>query len=485
MISKSIWSETTTPKDRRPLPGDMVVDTVIIGGGMAGILTAYFLGQRGRECIVLEANRVGRGQTKNTTAKITSQHNLIYSKLLKNLGKNQARQYADANQEAIQQYKHLIQGEHISCEWKECPAYLYTTEDEALLREEFDAAAALGLPAELRRQTELPFDVRRALCFEGQARFHPLCFLYHIAEQVTVYEHTVVTKVDEQEVYTNHGKVQAKHIVFAGHYPFVNVPGYYFLKMHQERSYVLALENAADIEGMYLGIGGEGLSFREANGQLLIGGGGHRTGEHPAGGSYEYLRHMAWKYWPDCRETARWSAQDCMTLDGIPYIGTYADSRKNWYVATGFGKWGMTSSMVSAMIISDQICGEDNPYAEVFAPQRMHVAMSAKTFLSEGAHAASGLLRQLGQIPKELTEHLRPGHGGIVEYEGEKCGVYKDEKGHIYVVSTKCPHLGCQLTWNPDENSFDCPCHGSRFDYRGNRMDGPAQENIPLGGEGV
>lgn len=210
----------------------------------------------------------------------------------------------------------------------------------------------------------------------------------------------------------------------------------------------------------------------------MIGGGGHRTGKNTAGNSYEYLSSRAEALWPECKETARWSAQDCMTLDGIPYIGKYSKSQPDWYVATGFGKWGMTSSMVSAMILTDLICGRQNQYADVFTPRRFHLQSSVGTLIKEGGYAVSGLMKQLAAIPKEKLEDLRPGHGGIVEHDGNKYGVYREETGKLFAISTRCPHLGCQLAWNPDEKSWDCPCHGSRFDYRGKRLDGPAQNDL-------
>ncbi len=482
MTRKSIWMETTDIPRRGPLNGDIRTEVAIIGGGMAGILTAYLLKQKGVASVVLEADRIGSGQTEHTTAKVTSQHNLIYHKMIQQIGKEKAQQYKDANEQAIAEYKRMILRHQIECGWVDCKAYLYTDSKPSLLEEEYQAAIELGYQAQLTKQTELPFPVRAALGYDGQARFHPLQFLGPVSREVEVYEKTVVTHVEDTSLVTNRGRVQAEHLVFACHYPFVNVPGYYFMKMHQERSYVIALSRAMDMDEMYLGIDQGGLSFRSANEALLVGGGKHRTGENPSGGTYEYLEHMAWKYWPECKETARWSAQDCMTLDGIPYIGTFSHGKPNWHVATGFGKWGMTSSMVSAMILSDQITGKENPCEAVFAPQRINIQASAKNFVKDGTHAAKDLLKRVAVPPRDKAEQIRPGHGGIVDCDGEKCGVYRDEEGNLYVVSAKCPHLGCQLSWNPDEKSFDCPCHGSRFDHMGRRIDGPAQEDIPTGG---
>lgn len=477
---ESIWSATTSIRPFPALDRDRKTTVAVIGGGLAGILTAYCLAQRGIETIVLEAARIGDGQTKNTTAKITSQHDLIYRKLLQGVGEELAKQYAAANQNAIAAYHRIISEQGISCEFEERPAFLYSTRQQGVLPLEQEAAAAqaVGISAHLTKQTSLPFPVSGAIRFDGQAQFHPLKFLQAIAKKLTIFENTRALLVKGKQVLTPHGTVTAEHIVFATHFPFVNAPGFYFARMHQERSYVVALENAAKLDGMYLGIDADGLSFRNSGNLLLLGGGSHRTGENSEGGKYDMLREKAAAFYPDGMEIAHWSAQDCMTLDSIPYIGPFSSATPNWYVATGFGKWGMTSSMVSAMLLTDQITHTPNPYSEVFSPQRFTPSASIQAFLSDSAQAVKGIARQVFTLPEETGKALAAGHGGIVEVDGQKIGVYRNEEGECFFVSTRCPHLGCQLEWNPDEKSWDCPCHGSRFDYRGKLIDNPAQEDI-------
>lgn len=477
-MKNSLWTKTTDIPAHPPLRKQIHADVAVIGGGLAGVLTAHYLTEAGLHPVILEAEQVGSGQTKNTTAKITSQHGLIYARLLEQFGEELARQYAHANQQALSAYRSLIAEWDIDCDFALAPAYLYSTLEEEPLVRETQAARKVGIDADFTRQTELPFPVRAAVRFNGQAHFHPLHFLHAVAAPLEIYEHTPVQKVVGNLVVTPHGKVTAENVVFACHYPFLNTPGYYFMRMHQERSYVLALENAVRMEGMYLGIDEAGLSFRPNGEYLLLGGGSHRSGENTAGGRYDRLRRLARDFWPDCREIAAWSAQDCMTLDGIPYIGLFSSSTPNWYVATGFQKWGMSTSMVAAQILTDQIMGRKNPDAAVFSPQRFKASTSAKTLMEETAHATGGLTRTFFDPPRAELDALPLGHGGIVEYRGQKAGVYKDETGEIFVVSVKCPHLGCQLEWNPDEKSWDCPCHGSRFDYKGNLLDNPAQEDL-------
>lgn len=440
MKKTSIWRTDTAIEQRKKEITDLHTDIAIIGGGMAGILIAYMLKEQGLDSVVLEEKRIGSGQTEGTTAKVTSQHNCIYDTLIEQKGMRLAQQYADANQNAIEKYRAIIQKLDIQCDWIECAACLYANEQTELLKKEFEAAVSLGIPARFSEHTELPFPVEGALYFEGQAQFHPLKFLQRISAEVNVYENVKVIKAEEHLLITDKGNIEAKHIVFACHYPFVNVPGYYFLRMHQERSYVVAVKGAAQIKNMYLGIDKDGLSFRSYREILLVGGGGHRTGENVTGGQYRSLNREAHRYWKNCEEIEHWSAQDCVTLDKVPYIGRFAPTRSDWYVATGFGKWGMTSSMVAAIILTDMICGRENSWEEVFSPQRKKWDQLG-AFANEGGHAVRGL-----------------------------SGLKSESVGE-----PRCTHLGCRLTWNPEEGSYDCPCHGSRYDIDGNRIDGPAQ----------
>ncbi len=438
MNSTSIWQKTVSLPEFPPLTGDESARIAIIGGGITGLLTAHLL--REQHPIVLEAGRICSGQTARTTAKITSQHDLIYADLISRLGEDAAAQYARANEEAIADYARIIDKGRIDCGFTRCDAYLYSTAESAPLEKEAEAALRIGLPAEFTRETELPFPIAGALRFRDQARFHPLAFLRAIAEGIDIYENTRVLSVEDDRIHTDRGTVRAEHIVFASHYPFVNVPGWYFARMHQERSYVLALQSPWLPEHVHLGVDGDGLSFRAAEGLLLLGGGSHRTGENPEGGKYDFLRDRARTLLPGAKEVAHWSAQDCVTVDRIPCIGQYARSQPRWYVATGFAKWGMTSAMVSARIIAGMIAGNVPDWAEVFSPQRPVIS----------GDNMKPLMNEAGHVIRNLTR---------------------------VTPAPRCTHLGCELTWNPDEETWDCPCHGSRFGADGALLDGPAQTN--------
>lgn len=477
----SLWMEETEIQSFPELTQDITADVAVVGGGMAGILTAHFLTEQGMQVVILEADKVGNGQTGKTTAKITSQHGVIYQKLLQKHGEEAAAKYSRENQKAIDRYEEIIHDRKIECGFVRCPAYLYTLESPDLLKEEAKSAAGLGIDAGFTGDTELPFQVSGAVRFEDQARFHPLQFLQSMVCGLTVYEHTRVLQAEGNRLVTDKGSVSAKKIIFACHYPFLNVPGYYFMRMHQERSYVLGLGQAPTLEGMYLGIDRENAwSFRSAGDHLLFGGGGHRTGENRAGGKYELLKRKAQEFYPESKVQYQWSAQDCMPMDQIPYIGRFSAETPDWYTATGFGKWGMSSSMAAAGMITESILGkgDDTEVFGIFSPQRFTPSASAGNFCKDSIHAVKDLGRRIFTQGRSDLEELPRGHGGIVDYDGEKVGAYRDEEGEIHLVSAKCPHLGCQLEWNPDEKCFECPCHGSRFDYMGHCVDGPAQTGI-------
>lgn len=475
---KSVWSESYKFRKREALNKDIKTDVLVIGAGIAGILTAYMLKQKGRDVVLIDAAEIASGNTKNTTAKITSQHDLIYSKLITEFGEEKARQYAKANELAIKKYKEIIEDKRIECDFEEKPAYVYSLNEVDVLKEEVEAAKNLGIDAEFVQEVNLPFKIKGAVKFNNQAQFNPLKFLRGISNELVIYENTRALEIKENLVVTSGGNITANNIVVATHYPIMNAPGYYFMKMHQERFYVLALENTSEIDGMYIDLNKEGYSFRTYNNLLLLGGISHRTGENEEGGSYDELRKVAKKLYPKAKEKYYWSAQDCMTIDGIPYIGRYSSETPNIYVATGFNKWGMTSSMVSAMIISDMILEKENDFSEIFSPRRFDLSLSINNIANDLIETAKNFIAQKVYIPSSEIEHIKNGHGGIIEYNGEKVGVYKNKDGKEFFVSTKCTHLGCQLSWNSDELTWDCPCHGSRFDYKGRLIGSPATKDL-------
>ena len=469
----SLWQQTCTIPPRPPLSGDRSTEIAVIGGGLAGVLIADALRCDGHRVLVLEADRIGSGQTGRTTAKITSQHGLIYEKLIRSLGRERAAQYARLNQQAVAAYEVMIRHRGIDCGFERQSNYVYGS-DPVALRAEAEAAASLGLPAEYTEEIPRPVPALAAVRFADQAQFHPLQFLRALAEHLDVRENTRVQAVEGHSVVTDRGTVRAEKVVFACHFPIVNYPGLYFARMHQERSYVIALKNAAAPAGMWVSAEKGGYSLRTYGDTLLLGGGGHRTGQNRHGGRYDDLRQKAAKWFPGSQEVARWSAQDCMTPDGAPYIGVFAPNRPDWFVATGFRKWGMTSSMAAALLLRRLVAGKEHPAAAAFDPGRFNVSTVAGV-AAESCHAAAGLGKSLLHVPFAAADALAPGEGAIVRLGGRKAAVSRDKDGALRAVSPRCSHLGCELTWNADEGTWDCPCHGSRYDADGNLLTAPAQ----------
>lgn len=430
----SLWSETVTLPSFPPLQKDLNTDVLIIGGGLAGLLCCHRLRGAGVDCALVEARTICSGATGNTTAKLTAQHGLIYQKLEKEFGAGTARLYYEANEAALNKYRILCAG--MDCDFEEQDSYLYSREDRVPLDKELKALERARIPASFVEGSvlPLPFPTVGAVKFSRQARFHPLKFVSAIAPGLPIYENTPIREFAPGCLRTGRHVIRARQVVVCTHFPILNKHGSYFLKLYQDRSYALALEGAGPIDGMFLDQQKGGLSLRSWGNNLILGAGGHRPGKPGTG--WTELSSLANRFYPGKKELCRWAAQDCMTLDGIPYIGRYSPRTHDLYVATGFNKWGMTSAMVAAMILTDLILERETPYASLFTPQR---TVLRPQLAANGLEAIAGWLT-----------FQRP----------------------------RCPHMGCALRWNSRERSWDCPCHGSRFSENGKLLDNPATGDL-------
>ncbi len=429
---ESLWVSSGSLPKFKPLEKDINTDVLIVGGGLAGILCAYMLHEAGVDYALAEAEEIFDGISKNTTAKITSQHGLIYDKIYKKYGLEKAGLYLEANQNALGKYRELCR--NIDCDFETKDAYVYSLDGKGKIRREQEVLKRLGFDAETAEALPLPLEVSSALRFKDQAQLHPIKFVREIAADLNIYEHTKVRELRGLCAITKNGKINAKRIVVATHFPMINKHGLYPLKLYQHRSYVLALEGAQNVDGMYIDESLTGLSFRNYGELLLLGGGSHRTGCN--GGSYRALEKFAGEHYPQAKIKYRWATQDCMSLDSIPYIGRYSEGTDGLYVATGFNKWGMTSSMVSAQILTDMLTGKKSKYEELFSPSRsvFHPQLIVNSF-------------------EAIANILTP-------------------------TTRRCPHLGCALKWNAAERTWDCPCHGSRFTEDGKLIDNPSTADL-------
>lgn len=432
---QSVWSDSV--KDIKPvnqprLEGDVQTDVLIVGAGMAGILTAHRLKQAGVDCVLAEARTAGSGVTKNTTAKITAQHGLIYSDMLKRFSFWHTKLYAEANSRAVKAFRRL--SEQYPCDFEEKTAYVYSIDNRAKLEREAKAYQDLGFNPRIEEKPPLPFKTAGALGMKGQAQFNPLKLLMALADGLDIYENTFVERIEDGAAVTANGRIKAGSIVLATHYPLINIPGMYFMKLYQHRSYVVALEGAPLIDGMFVDEREDGHSFRTYKSLLFVGGGDHKTGRK--GGGFDELRGLAKRAYPKAAERFAWATQDCMSLDGVPYIGLHRAKTGSLYVATGFNKWGMTGSMVASELLCDMIVNGRSELEELYSPQR-------------------------SMLRPQLAANMLGAAAGLLSLGGPRCA-----------------HMGCRLRWNGIEGTWDCSCHGSRFDKAGHVIDNPAKHGI-------
>lgn len=427
---KSLWQQIHSEKTYPTLKGEVNTQALVIGGGMAGILCARALQEAGKQVVVCEVEKIGGGITARTTAVLTAQHDFLYSDMIKRFDEATAKAYLQGNLSAVKTFRKL--SESIPCDFEDVPSIQFSRNDGEVLQRELATVQRLGFSAKLTDKPDFLKNVT-AVEYPGMAQFHPLKFLYGAAKELTIYENSPVRKLEGTTAYLDGGVVKAQQVVVATHFPFINRHGVYFMKLYQNRSYVLALENAPDPGVTGAEYQGEGIYFRRYGDLLLLGGGDHRTGKK--GGGFAFLRQYAKDHFPGAKEKYAWANQDCMTLDGLPYVGQYSPNTPNVYVATGFNGWGMTNSMVASQVIRDQILGKENPLSRILNPARsvMHKQL-------------------ICNIGETLIDFAIP-------------------------TVRRCPHLGCALRWNKQEHTWDCPCHGSRFDTEGKLLDTPAQRD--------
>nr|WP_245998169.1 FAD-dependent oxidoreductase [Aquisalibacillus elongatus] len=493
--SHSIWHDEVSIPTFEPLTQDVTADVVIVGGGITGITAAYLLTQQNVNVVLLDANTLLNGTTGHTTAKVTAQHEIIYNDLLSKMGYNTARMYYEANTDALHLIEELVTNYQIDCEFEKQDAYLFSTSGEYKnkLEKEYQAYENLNIKGKL--ETEIPFNItiENALSMKNQAQFHPLKYLTHLIQLITekngqIYEQTTAVDVEDSNgaavVVTKDGfRVKANYVLACSHFPFYEGTGLYSTRMYASRSYVLAVKaNKPYPGGMYLSVDKPEHSIRKAhyNGEeiYLINGEDHKTGQGQ--GMMEHFKNLK-RFCDDIFTEGeyeilqRWSAQDLITLDKIPYVGAITKKRQNVLIATGYRKWGMTNGTNAAKLMSDIVLGNLNPYQELFSPSRFSPDPSLKKFFMENLDMAKHLVKGKMEMPRAKVEDLDFDEGTTIRVDGERKGAYKDKDGEVHIVDTTCTHAGCEVNWNESERSWDCPCHGSRFSYTGEVIEGPAE----------
>lgn len=490
----SYWTNVDTAEFPR-LDKDIQVDVAIIGAGISGITSGYLLANEGLNVAILEADKILHGTTGHTTAKITAQHGLIYDEFITHFGKSKAKLYYEANKEALNFIKKTIENEQIDCDFSTQDAYLYATTKESLfkIQKEADAYEKLGIDGELVENIPLDIEIKNALIMKNQAQFHPLKYLSTLTQKFIekggqIFENTVAVNIDTGDhpavLTKDESRVSAKFILICTHFPFYEGLGLYSTRMYADRSYVLAAKTQKEYPGgMYISVDKPTRSLRsvtiDGENMVLIVGEDHKTGQGiDTMKHYKELVNFGNEVLGIQSIPYHWSAQDLITIDKIPYIGEITAGQENIMIATGYRKWGMTNATVAALIFKDMILGKKNIYQDLFTPSRFYANPSLKNFFKQNVNVAGQLIKGKLEMTNLNPNMLANDEGAIISIQGERKGAYKDKSGQLHIVDTTCTHIGCEVEWNSGERTWDCPCHGSRFTYEGEVIEGPAEKPL-------
>lgn len=491
---KPLWWDTTNrPEEYPPPSAERSFDVAVLGGGITGLTTALLLRRTGARVAVIEAGRVASGTTGSSTAKVTALQSALCSTIRQHRGEQAAAAYAAVCAGAVEQVADLAADEGIDCELRRRPACTYAASAQEVdqVEQEAEAARQAQLPVELTDSPGLPFPVAGAVQLPGQIEFQPVAYLAGLARAVhgdgsAVFERTRALDVhqgDPCEVVTTSGTVRADQVVVATHYPFLD-RGLYFARLEAERSYCVAAR-VGPHDPLPLAINPQApkRSLRSAGDVVVLCGQSHPAGAaHDGRSPYAALEDFARRHWNVQEVTHRWSAQDPTPYDHFPMVGPYLPGSQRLFVATGFMKWGLCGGTAAASMLADRITGTARPEAEFFTPLRASPRSAgelAKMNLKVGADFVGDRLTA-GQV--RSAEQVPPGKARVLREGTELTGVYRDEDGVAHAVSLRCTHLGCLLRFNDSERSWDCPCHGSRFDVDvdGAVLEGPAVHPLPV-----
>ena len=487
------WRSALTFPSFSKLDTDLTTDVLIVGGGITGITSAYLLAKQGVKVTLIEAGQILTGTTGHTTAKITAQHGLIYDQLITDHGEENAKLYYEANTDGMKLIKDLVEEHSIECNLTAQDAYVYANTDEYIskIQKELRAYQKLGIRGDYAENIPFSIPCKAAVIMKDQAQFHPLKYLTALISTIldaggTIYERTTAMKIEDGDpptVLTDTGhSIKSNQVIVASHFPFNDEKGLYFARVHVSRSYVLGIRTEQEYPGgMYYSADSPSRSLRYTeldNGEklILVGGDGHKTGqgistiEH-----YEALKDFSAQYFDVKDIPYRWSAQDIVTPDNIPFVGPVTANQQNVLIATGFAKWGMTNGSIAARILTDRILQKDNRYAELYDPVRLK---GVKNILQDNADVAKHLIKGKLAVNHKTPEDIGIDEGAIVKVDGDKAGCYRDHDGQLHIVDSTCTHMGCEVAWNSGDRTWDCPCHGSRYSIAGEVLNGPAVEPL-------
>jgi glycine/D-amino acid oxidase-like deaminating enzyme/nitrite reductase/ring-hydroxylating ferredoxin subunit len=489
-----LWRATHQLRRFPTLNGDRETDTVVVGGGVSGLTAAVLLARAGRRVSVVERDGIGSGETGNTTAHLTEAIDSRYHTIVKDFGEENARLVAQSTRDAVNCLEAFAKESGGGCGFSRLPGYLYaeSQQDVEQLANELDAARRAGCSVAWVDETPVPFRTAGAVRWEQQAQVDAMAYLEALLHEATkqgvrVYENTRVISVDDGEpcsVETDRGAIRARDVLVAANVP-VNNRVLLHTKLAPYRSYVIANETGAAVDGLFWDTAEpyHYIRMHTVGGRryLIVGGEDHRTGEEgETDVHYERLIDYAAQRFGITGATYRWSGQIIEPVDGLPYIGLNAASR-HVYVATGYAGNGVTFGTLAGMIVSDLILGRSNPYAALYDATRIKPITAAFDYVAENAPFPAHLVKdRLTSFNAESrpVESLRPGEGAIFSTDEGKVAVCRDRDGVLHSVSPVCTHLACDVAWNHAEQTWDCPCHGSRFTPEGKVINGPAVADL-------
>lgn len=492
---ESFWEEEIKKhQEFESVKNNIDVSVCIIGGGLTGLSTAYYLSKKVSVAVV-EKDRICSHTSGKTTGKITSQHGLFYEYLINSENKEFAKKYLKANEKAIDNIENIIKESQGECDFEREDAYVFTMQETKVDQIKNEQASVDKIDkekSEFVKQVLLPLEIAGAIKFRNQAKFHPVKYGYILANSIMnnngrVFENSKVTDIKRKNgkyiVSVNRNKIIADYVVIATRYPIVNVPGYHFLKMYQSTSYAVMADVKKELfNGMYISTEVPNISFRTVkDGErklLLAVGFDYKTGKEDLKDGYQRLETVIRKMYPDAEILYKWSAEDCISLDKIPYIGEISVTKPNMYIATGFNKWGITSSNIAANIITDDILGNENEYKDIFKSTRLQPIKNRQEVGNMLKEVNKSLIASRFKITKNELKDIKIGEGKIVNINNTKVGVYKSQTGEVFKIRPYCAHLGCELYFNNIDKTWECPCHGSKFSYDGKLIEVPSNKDL-------
>lgn len=491
-MQNAYWiSKNASNTKKQVLNKDLKTNVVIIGAGLTGLSCAYYASEEIQDMIILEADAICYGASGRNTGKLSAQHGCLYHTLCEKYDIISAKHYYQANMDALQSIKEIIKKHQIECEFKHANSWLITSDEtlKAQLQDEWQTYIDLKIPA-IYEDKHLPYNAIAGIAMKNQAQFDPYAYGLGLAKivkerNIPIYENSNVFSMentnDTYTIFVNDHKVIANKVVFASQFPFIDHKHLYFTKMVCHQESVAVFNNTAKAKDMYLSIDKDPLSYNNYDTFTLAAGNAYKSGQTPAMDQQTFQNQLK-KQGNATTIHNSWTSQDYLSFDHLPLIGKLDKNDPNVLFASGFQKWGNTTSNLAGKILTSYLLNQSSPYQSMFSPQRFSSVFSAQ-FIKENLNVAYEFIKSKFKDPQE--DYPKINEAKIIQIAEHHYGVYRDENEELFIVDITCPHLGCVCNFNSADKTWDCPCHGSRFSYRGEILKGPATKGLNSYGEGL